>query len=117
MKDNLNEMFPDLSFYACCGPGWNKILIPILDYISKHNKNNPDSLIYIDDIKEKFASLRIYLSGDVSEELDDMIEAAENISALTCETCGEPGNTHNIRGWLSTYCPTHLEERLKKLGV
>lgn len=115
MGDDLNKMFPDLSFCACCGSGWNKILIPILECISKHNKNNPDSLIYIDDIKEKFGSLRVYISGDISEELDEMVAAAENKSALTCETCGEPGNTHSIRGWLSTYCLTHLEERLKKI--
>lgn len=36
---------------------------------------------------------------------EDAITLAETQSAFTCGTCGQPGKTHSVRGWLDTVCP------------
>jgi len=53
-------------------------------------------------IKSKFATLRAYLSCS-TEEMDNLIDEAEKISARTCEYCGEPGKERG-HAWISTMC-------------
>ena len=53
-------------------------------------------------VKEKFGTLRFYMSGE-TEEMSALIRVAENISAITCEDCGMPGKS-NDRGWVRTNC-------------
>ena len=86
-----------LSFGIECGDGWYNLVDYLLSAI---HERQPE--VKIEQIKEKFGSLRVYIdsgSGDVF----DLIDAAEAISARTCELCGEPGET--TRGpWIVTRC-------------
>jgi len=53
-------------------------------------------------VKEKFGTLRFYMSGE-TDEMYKLISDAEDASAKTCEYCGKPGTLHT-KGWWSTLC-------------
>lgn len=59
-------------------------------------------------IKEKFGTLRFYYNGG-DEFIGGVISAAENISAHTCEICGNPGKLRS-GGWMRTLCDKHAKE-------
>jgi len=86
---------------AYVGPGWVR-LVENLD--TKLSKLYPE--YKIDQIKEKFGSLRYYVSG-AGEEGYELISETEAVSAHICEECGEPGTLKGRNGWLSTRCEEH----------
>ncbi|MBS1993425.1 MAG: hypothetical protein JSS83_23070 [Cyanobacteria bacterium SZAS LIN-3] len=53
-------------------------------------------------VKEKFGTLRFYLTCG-TDEMYDLINAAEGLSAQTCEGCGQPGSVRS-GGWIVTNC-------------
>jgi len=63
-------------------------------------------------IKEKFGTLRMYM--DYNEDTDSSFrkidEYAELMSTVTCERCGNVGETYHMR-WHKTLCDTHAVER------
>lgn len=69
-----------------------------------HQENCP----YLTQVKEKFGTLRIYVSR-ATAEAHAVIEAMESLSAVTCEECGAPGLRAG-RGWVRTLCAHHMEE-------
>lgn len=60
-------------------------------------------------VKEKFGTLRFYMTCE-TDEMDKLIQEAEHLSAVTCEECGEPGE---LRGtsWLTTLCDSCSTKR------
>ena len=93
-----------------CGKGWNKLIIPILDYIDLYNSGHDDK-IEIQQIKEKFGGLRIYTSFS-TPELDQLINDAEEQSFKTCEYCGSKGNVSQTKtGWIKTLCSKCMREK------
>jgi hypothetical protein len=85
--------------FKACGQGWDKIIDPL---ILLCQENDVDIL----QIKEKFGRLRFYVSNS-TPEVDLAIEAAEVLSAKTCEECGEPGKVRSSGTWLKTVCEKH----------
>ena len=57
-------------------------------------------------VKEKFGTLRFYMTGQTAE-MDDIIGEATRKSAVTCEECGKPGRLRG-HGWLYTACKRHV---------
>jgi len=53
-------------------------------------------------VKEKFGTLRFYMSSETAE-MSAAIREAEEESARTCEVCGAPGKTRG-GGWIETLC-------------
>lgn len=53
-------------------------------------------------VKEKFGTLRFYMSSS-TDEMEKIIDEAERKSAETCETCGSTGELRK-GGWLVTLC-------------
>ena len=92
------------------GYGWYGLTMPIIEEIRLHNNTNPDNQIYIDQIKEKFGSLRIYVTG-APDYLDAMIKKAEYESEYICEICGARGKNERIDGWYRTLCEDHKKAR------
>ena len=87
-----------------CETGWDKLIEPIVDFINKWNTEHPkeEETIYIDQIKEKFGTLRIYVSN-APKELYDMIDEAERRSCNVCEKCGSEENVGMVlTGWYRT---------------
>jgi hypothetical protein len=107
------------------GDGWykilNKLCAGIQDYIdSNHEAHNklPTSTRYVpqvivDQVKEKYGTLRFYYSGG-DEHIDDLVRMAEASSASTCEICGEVGKLISRGGWYSTLCDIHTDKRYDK---
>ena len=69
----------------------------------------PESIpqVTLDQIKEKFGTLRFYYTGG-DDIIDGMVRMAESMSAVTCETCGNPGQQRG-GGWIRTLCDHHDE--------
>jgi hypothetical protein len=100
-----------------CGDGWFTILDQLMSNIQHHidwnNKNFEKGYkqykqvpqVTLDQVKEKFGTLRFYYQGG-DDEISGMVRMAESMSAVTCEQCGNPGTTGG-QGWITTLCETH----------
>jgi len=57
----------------------------------------------VTDIKDKFATLRIY--GNFHEEIEKIIEKAEDNCYRTCEKCGGKEKVRSVgKGWIYNLC-------------
>jgi len=109
-----------------CEPGWQPLLFKLCQQIDLVS-SRLGIFVRANQVKEKYASLRFYWSGEVRPEslipdnkfdiAYDIVEAlvsnAEHTSSSTCEVCGEYGNGRRIGGWIRTLCDTHAEEETK----
>jgi hypothetical protein len=88
--------------------GWDKIVI------NCHNKlKSIDPAYVIYQIKEKFGTLRYYFYSKHEDQsaMARCIEEAEELSAVTCELCGEPGSLDREAYWVKTLCPECTSNR------
>ena len=116
-----------------CGNGWYHIIRALCSNIQHHidwkekqrnvtirfnNTTAPENVrpvpdvipqVTVDQVKEKFGTLRFYYTGG-DDYIDGLVSMAESMSGVTCEECGNPGSTVG-RGWLTTLCEKHAEER------
>lgn len=102
--------------------GWDKIISAMFDKIEPALKDiynlepersqDPENQFQVFQIKEKFASLRVYINlpsfwrteyPQTYEVIKEAILTAESLSTETCELCGEPGKVVGT-GWLSCRC-------------
>ena len=93
-----------------CGDGWFNILNQLMGNIQHHIdwKNKKEEVIpqvVLDQVKEKFGTLRFYYTGG-DDYIRGMVSMAEAMSGVTCEVCGKPGET-NYGGWIKTRCEEH----------
>lgn len=117
-----------------CPVGWDAIVREALDQLHELSVQQQRS-IWVAQIKEKFAELRIYLdvdgepprlyfdvigapdgivSGHVDKAGEDsttalahrIVERATTQSRTTCQVCGEPGRVRQ-RDWWATLCDAH----------
>jgi hypothetical protein len=97
-----------------CGDGWFNILDQLMSNIQHYTDWNNTNFekgytqykqvpqVTLDQVKEKFGTLRFYYTGG-DDRISGMVTMAESMSAVTCETCGNPGKqTHG--GWIKTIC-------------
>jgi hypothetical protein len=61
--------------------------------------------VTVNQVKEKFGTLRFYYSGG-DDYIDGLVAMAESMSAATCEECGSPGRVRP-GGWLRCQCDNH----------
>jgi len=80
--------------------GWFPLIYETLEKLDEVN-DNPD--FYITQIKEKFASIRIYCSP-TNDKAWKVIECAEKKSMSICEICGKRGKLMERGYWLKTLC-------------
>ena len=66
---------------------------------------DPVPQVTLDQVKEKFGTLRFYYSGG-DDYISGLVSMAESMSGVTCETCGKPG-TQSGGGWIKTVCKEH----------
>ena len=93
----------DAMFFGMqCGDGWYKLLDNLFNKMQKYFNKHPDAFVTIwkidkeeqkeyfkvTTVKEKFSTLRVYTSWSL-DELDKMIQKAEDDSEYTCESCGK----------------------------
>lgn len=87
------------------GPGWKPLLEKCFADLKQAGWVGK-----ILQIKEKFGSLRLYVTGHTAE-MSEIISHYEEASRTTCEECGEPG-TQTKTNWIRTLCPIHSGEAL-----
>jgi hypothetical protein len=95
------------------GDGWYDILDTACSLIQQHidwkNRNEEKvSQVVADQVKEKFGTLRFYVSGG-DDYTNGIIRMAEAMTAMTCEICGKPGEFRG-RSWFYTACDEHTKE-------
>lgn len=91
------------------GPGWRNLLMDTQSALAPLIPELGDQPFRIDQVKEKFGGLRIYLAYE-TEAMTAVIDKAEELSLTICEQCGRPGTAEpNKRGWVKTLCPACRE--------
>ena len=97
-----------------CGDGWfeliDRLSMKLETEIERQSCAGVPEEVWIvaDQVKEKFGTLRFYLSRypldeEASERIGKAIEAAEEESRRTCEKCGAPGRMRE-GGWVHVHC-------------
>jgi hypothetical protein len=91
------------------GAGWANILVQLCQNIQHHlDWKNRDSEVIpqvtIQQVKEKFGTLRFYYQGG-DEYIHGLVSMAESMTGITCEECGNPGETRH-GGWIRVLCNT-----------
>ena len=98
-----------------CDDGWEPLIRRLSEKLETWNNKHLNSPTVATQVKEKFGTLRFYVShqGEISKEdyryLTNLINDAENESGVTCEKCGKPGKLRET-GWLLTLCDECFEE-------
>jgi hypothetical protein len=79
--------------------------------------SDPITQVTLDQVKEKFGTLRFYYSGG-DDVIDGMVRMAESMSGVTCESCGTTAETNwpkgengGIGGWVRTECKPCTAQR------
>jgi len=91
-----------------CEEGWSDLLARLCEHLKAALRE--DETIRIIQVKEKFATLKVYWRGDVTPETATRLHAialGEARSACTCERCGTEGRLCSDGGVYMTRCATH----------
>lgn len=109
LSENIRHWFDkypvamaDVYCMAILPPGWESLAEPIVAAAEAAG-------VGVDQIKEKFGGLRIYLDNG-TDELYKLCDDAERESLKTCQECGQRGTT-TTSGWRLTLCDTHHTKR------
>jgi hypothetical protein len=83
----------------------------LVEIVAGDFRQVPESIpqVTLDQVKEKFGTLRFYYSGG-DDVIDGMVRMAESMSGVTCEGCGNLGERRG-GGWVHTYCTPCEEAR------
>lgn len=102
IKDQCPNLYREGVYFECL-PGWHKIILDLSLKLEEIIKRHPHGeAMYASQVKEKYGSLRFYMSCE-TEAITKLIEEAEHLSCKICEACGEPGK-HRIKSWSETRC-------------
>lgn len=77
--------------------GWRPLISKVIDLC------NATPGVKIEDIKEKWGELRIYVN-EAPAHVFDAIDEATKASTKTCMHCGRPAYTRAHHGWFTTLC-------------
>lgn len=117
-KMMVNRNLPMTETCMCwgfeCGDGWFNILDQLMGNIQHHidwknRKGEVVPQVTLDQVKEKFGTLRFYYTGG-DEYINGLVTMAESMSGTTCEGCGNPGERRG-GSWIRTICNTCEEKR------
>jgi hypothetical protein len=100
-----------------CRDGWldiierlsDKLEREIKEFYIKYEIDKDYQPIYASQIKEKYGSLRFYMSCG-TDEMFNLIDDAESESASACELCGKPGHARS-GSWYQTLCNDHAKQK------
>lgn len=96
--------------------GWKPMVKALVDLSTTycHNQQLPFTL---EQVKEKFGTLRFYYSGG-DEYVHQLVDLVEASSGRVCEVCGKKATLRKDLGWLKTLCDEHYEQRkARKYGA
>lgn len=96
------KIFPTGPIVFVCGKGWFGVVESMCRDLQSAADAGRIEQPTIDDVKEKFATLRISLRASDAEALA-IIETAEVAADRTCDRCGRPGRIRK-NGWMAVRC-------------
>ena len=105
-----------LAFGIETNDGWYELIDMLCENIQQlidaSEKTGSPSIpqVIVDQVKEKFATLRFYYHGG-NGTIRGMVRFAESMSSIICETCGNRGTLRG-GGWLVTACDAHSNGKL-----
>lgn len=94
--------------FAKCSEAYRELQRTSIPNQNSLNVPNEIPQLIASQIKEKFGTLRFYYDGG-DGFCAGVIDMAETMSAITCETCGNPGKLAG-GSWLYTTCKEHLRD-------
>ena len=114
----MHQLYPEseqVPFHFECGDGWLALLWELssrieaeIEAIKVAQDSNDENVPFAIQVKEKFGTLRFYMSSE-TEAMSKAILEAERRSGVTCEVCGELGQRRD-GGWVSTLCDLHARK-------
>ena len=119
-KNDLQQSLMGFGFE--CGNGWYPLISKLCHDIHKFFTTEYDTKDYqhmvppyfnVQQVKEKFGSLRFYVSS-APTEVFDMIHEAEKKSYYICEECGKEGKKfyRDNLPWIRTLCDDCLDKHV-----
>ena len=89
--------------------GWSALIETLCQRINTILKDDPEALLEVLQVKEKFGGLRFYYQlNDARDETEVLIREAVSLAVEACdgvcERCGRPGKLGSRNGWLRTSC-------------
>ena len=89
--------------------GWLNLFDLLCARIDTILEDNPEAVIEVLQVKDKFAELRFYFrqtGGDINvvKEIRESVALAAAVSKRCCEKCGGPGEIMNDQGWMRVRC-------------
>jgi hypothetical protein len=103
----------NVPMYIDCDEGWFDLIWKLCEDIDVIVQREGWKDFSVDQIKEKFASLRFYVNG-ANKEVFDLIDEAEAKSFKICERCGKKGSMYVGFGWYRTLCPKCAKSDTKR---
>ncbi len=99
-----------------CGDGWYDLLEEAITklepLVAAAKKKDPEGWDFgyyrASQVKEKYGTLRFYMSGE-TKKMSTIIRKAERRSSKTCEACGKAGKLRGD-GWYVVRCDACNEE-------
>jgi hypothetical protein len=94
-----------------CGDGWFDLIDDLsskLETLIAAMPENVRSKYKAVQVKEKFGTLRFYMTHSTNE-MEEIINVAEDRSATTCDVCGLHGSLSSDRSWIRTLCEKHVK--------
>ena len=101
-------MFPNGDQNITVHPGWFNLVdvaLALIQYEFTVAKDQNRLQPTVRQIKEKFGSMRLYMSH-LSDYSIGVVTFAECMSAKTCMVCGDVGETRDYK-WRRTLCDEH----------
>lgn len=115
-KRKFPKLYSKLGGFEIGSDGWFDILYDLsekleqlINKLEREGGEAEDDLPRAIQVKEKFGSLRFYMSH-ATDEMHKLIEHAENVSCSTCIKCGKKGKITNTNGWYLSLCKEHNKE-------
>jgi len=84
--------------------GWNSIFENFLEKLEQYLKDNNIKDFQIDQVKEKYAQIRVYHNMFEDRNIENLIMECEKQSMETCQICGKPGKWFTEGGWNYVRC-------------
>ena len=111
MQEKFPAMFSGQYGGFACGPGWWPMIETLCGVIQNHIDQSKGACpqVVVEQIKEKFGSLRFYYQGG-DDFISGAVWLAESMSGQLCEECGAPGKRSG-GGWVQTLCDFHIVEK------
>lgn len=105
-SNKLIKKFPKIfsaNFYFECDEGWYDLLFNLCSKIQSYCDEGKCEQVKAAQVKEKFATLRFYISGG-DDYVHQLIDEAEAKSADICELTGGYGILHRRGYYYKTLC-------------